>query len=114
MGVVVRIKDYSPRPPPKSIQKIERKSKALPSPTRSGKSRFAQVWFLECQRPLSLAGRIAASQLTLRWVSRFRGSDIPKAFLGYLVWDPLGRVEFRKVKILLPSRCRGQASRSHT
>lgn len=55
--------------PHQEHSKIERKSKFLPSPTRSGKSRFAQVWFLECQRPLSLASRIAVSQLSLRWVS---------------------------------------------
>lgn len=46
--------------------KLEKVGKAntLPSPALAGKPHSAQVWFLERQRPLSFASRIALSRLS--------------------------------------------------
>lgn len=46
------------------LEKMGR-ANALPSPALAGKPHSAQVWFLERQRPLSFASRIALSRFSL-------------------------------------------------
>lgn len=41
------------------------RANALPSPALAGKPHSAQLWFLERQRPLSFASRIALSRFSL-------------------------------------------------
>lgn len=62
-GVVVKVEPSTQQ----ENSKLEEVGKAiaLPSPALAGKPHSAQVWFLERQRPLSFASRIALSRLSL-------------------------------------------------
>lgn len=62
-GVVVKDEPSSQLENSK-LEKMGR-ANALPSPALAGKPHSAQVWFLERQRPLSFASRIALSRFSL-------------------------------------------------
>ena len=62
-GVVVKDEPSSQLEKSK-LEKVGR-ANALPSPALAGKPHSAQVWFLERQRPLSFASRIALSRFSL-------------------------------------------------